>query len=46
VREAVSAVLQDPAYRTAAERVREEIRALPGPEHAVRLLERLVQTEG
>jgi len=42
VREAVSAVLSDPAYRSAAERVRDEIAALPGPEHAVTLLERLV----
>jgi UDP:flavonoid glycosyltransferase YjiC (YdhE family) len=42
VREAVSTVLDDPSYRAAAERVRDEIRALPGPEHAVRLLERLV----
>jgi UDP:flavonoid glycosyltransferase YjiC (YdhE family) len=41
VREAVGAVLDDPAYRVAAERVRDEIAALPGPEEAVRLLERL-----
>jgi MGT family glycosyltransferase len=46
VREAVAAVLRDPGYRAAAERVRDEIRALPGPEHAVRLLERLGETEG
>jgi UDP:flavonoid glycosyltransferase YjiC (YdhE family) len=45
VREAVSTVLDDPSYRAAAERVRDEIRALPGPEHAVRLLERLVQAD-
>jgi UDP-N-acetylglucosamine:LPS N-acetylglucosamine transferase len=45
VREAVSAVLDDPSYRAAAERVRDEIRALPGPEHAVRLLERLVEAD-
>jgi UDP:flavonoid glycosyltransferase YjiC (YdhE family) len=41
VREAVSTVLSDPAYRSAAERIRDEIAALPGPEHAVALLERL-----
>jgi UDP:flavonoid glycosyltransferase YjiC (YdhE family) len=41
VREAVSDVLSDPAYRSAAERIRDEIAALPGPAHAVRLLERL-----
>jgi UDP:flavonoid glycosyltransferase YjiC (YdhE family) len=39
--QAVRAVLGDPAYRAAAERLREEIAALPGPEHAVALLERL-----
>jgi UDP:flavonoid glycosyltransferase YjiC (YdhE family) len=43
VAEAVSSVLAEPSYRAAAERVRDEIRALPSPEHAVRLLERLVQ---
>jgi len=41
VREAVSAVLSDPSYRAAAERLRNEFAALPGPEHAVALLERL-----
>jgi len=41
VREAVSTVLEDPRYRAAAEGVRDEIRALPGVGHAVRLLERL-----
>lgn len=45
VREAVSTVLDDPSYRAAAERIRDEIRALPGPEHAVGLLERLVEAE-
>jgi UDP:flavonoid glycosyltransferase YjiC (YdhE family) len=45
VREAVSTVLDDPSYRAAAERVRDEIRALPGPEYAVSLLVRLVETE-
>lgn len=42
VGEAVSLVLSDPAYRSAAERVRDEIAGLPGPEHAVALLERVV----
>jgi UDP:flavonoid glycosyltransferase YjiC (YdhE family) len=41
VREAVSAVLADPSYRRAAERLRDEIAVLPGPEHAVTLLERV-----
>ena len=41
VREAVSNVLEDPGYRRAAERMRDEITALPGPAHAVTLLERL-----
>ena len=40
-REAVSRVLGDPACRRAAERVRDEIGALRGPEYAVNLLERL-----
>lgn len=40
-REAVSSVLADPSYRRAAERLRDEIAALPEPAHAVRLLERL-----
>ena len=46
VREAVSSVLEYSSYRAAAERVRDEIRRLPGPEHAVRLLERLLDTDG
>ncbi len=41
VREAVSVVLSDPTYRSAAERIRDEIAALPGPDHAVALLARL-----
>lgn len=41
VRAAVSAVLADGAYRRAAERVRAEIDALPGPEQTVPLLEGL-----
>ena len=40
-RQAVLAVLADPAYRAAAERIRDEMAALPGPEYAVELLERL-----
>jgi UDP:flavonoid glycosyltransferase YjiC (YdhE family) len=40
-REAVREVLGNSAYRRAAERMRDEIAALPGPEHAVALLERL-----
>ncbi len=41
VRTAVSTVISDPTYRRNAERMRDEIAALPGPEHAVALLERL-----
>ncbi len=41
VRAAVATVLADPSYRHVAERLRDEIAALPGPEHAVMLLERL-----
>jgi len=41
VRDAVRAVLADPAYRQNAARLRDELAALPGPEHAVALLERL-----
>ncbi len=40
-RDAASAVLVDPSYRRAAERLRDEAAALPGPAHAVDLLERL-----
>jgi MGT family glycosyltransferase len=42
VRDAVSAVLADPAYRSAAGRMRDEIAALPGTDHALAVLERLV----
>jgi len=42
IRAAVRAVLADPTYRANAQRVRDEMTALPGPEHAVELLERLV----
>ena len=41
IREAVRTVLSDPSYRTNAERLRGEMAALPGPEYAVELLERL-----
>jgi UDP:flavonoid glycosyltransferase YjiC (YdhE family) len=41
VLDAVAAVLSEPSYRAAAERMRDELAALPGPEHAVALLERL-----
>jgi UDP:flavonoid glycosyltransferase YjiC (YdhE family) len=41
VRDAVSTVLADETYRAAAERMRDEIAALPGPDDAVTLLEGL-----
>lgn len=41
IREAARTVLQDPQYRQNAERLRDEMQALPGPEYAVELLERL-----
>ncbi len=41
IRAAVRAVLGAPSYRTNAERVRDEMAALPGMDHAVALLERL-----
>jgi UDP:flavonoid glycosyltransferase YjiC (YdhE family) len=41
IRGAARTAPSDPAYRTNAERVRDEMAALPGPEHAVALLERL-----
>lgn len=42
VAKAVSVVLADAAYRQAAERLGDEVAALPGPEYAVALLERFV----
>jgi UDP:flavonoid glycosyltransferase YjiC (YdhE family) len=42
VREAVTSVLADATYQHAAERLRDEIAALPEPAHAVLLLEQLV----
>ena len=41
VREAALDVLRTPSYRAAASRLRAEIAELPGPEHGVKLLERL-----
>jgi len=41
VQTAVGEVLANPSYRQAAGRIRDEIAALPGPAHAVTLLERL-----
>ena len=41
IREAVRAILHDPGYRRNAARLRDEGRALPGPDYAVALLERL-----
>jgi UDP:flavonoid glycosyltransferase YjiC (YdhE family) len=41
VRAAVDAVLADERYRGAAERIQDEINALPGPEQMVPLLEGL-----
>lgn len=43
VRDAVSTVLADPSYRKAAERMRDEIAALPGPAHALALIEQLCE---
>jgi UDP:flavonoid glycosyltransferase YjiC (YdhE family) len=37
----VSTVLAGNTYRRAAERMRDEVAAMPGPAHAVTLLERL-----
>lgn len=41
VRKVVLRVLEDSSYRQAAERIRDEIAALAGPQHAIMLLERL-----
>jgi UDP:flavonoid glycosyltransferase YjiC (YdhE family) len=41
IREAVRRVLTDPVYRGVARKLQAEISSLPGPETAVRLLERL-----
>jgi UDP:flavonoid glycosyltransferase YjiC (YdhE family) len=42
IREAADSVLTDPGYRLRATRFADELAALPGPEQAVALLERLV----
>src|SRR6185312_17370469 len=41
IAEAVRAVLEEPAYRAAAERLRDEAAALPGPVEALAWLEEL-----
>jgi UDP:flavonoid glycosyltransferase YjiC (YdhE family) len=41
VRDALAEVLEEPRYREAAERLRREFAALPGPAHAIELLARL-----
>ncbi len=41
IRDEVSAVLDEPAYRTAARRIQREVESLPSSDHAVALLERL-----
>ena len=43
IREAALTVLGDPSYRQRAERIREELERLPGPEFVVELLERLAR---
>jgi UDP:flavonoid glycosyltransferase YjiC (YdhE family) len=43
VADAVTDVLAEPGYRSSAERLQAEIEALPGPEHALRLLEAIKQ---
>ena len=44
IAEAVTRMLANPGYRQAAERLRDEMAALRGPETAISLLERLVAT--
>jgi UDP:flavonoid glycosyltransferase YjiC (YdhE family) len=46
IRAAVRDVLGDARYRENAGRLQDQIRALPGPEHAVSLLEQLPVTVG
>jgi UDP:flavonoid glycosyltransferase YjiC (YdhE family)/SAM-dependent methyltransferase len=43
VRDAAGSVLQEPQWREQARRLRDEIRGLPGPEHAAALLVRLAE---
>jgi UDP:flavonoid glycosyltransferase YjiC (YdhE family) len=45
INNAISSVLAEPAYRAAAERIRDEIAALPPPASVVSLLERLPVSE-
>lgn len=44
VRRDVLALLEEPSYRERAEQVRKELASMPGPDHGVDLLERLVAT--
>src|SRR5262245_36574362 len=44
IRETVRDVLAEPRYRDRAGRIRAEMQTLPGPEHAVALIERLAAT--
>jgi UDP:flavonoid glycosyltransferase YjiC (YdhE family) len=46
IRAAVRDVLTAPSYRERAEQLRDQIRALPGPAHAVKLLEHLAAGAG
>jgi len=41
IREAAIEVLKQPSFRLAAERLRDELAALPGPDYAIDLLQRL-----
>jgi UDP:flavonoid glycosyltransferase YjiC (YdhE family) len=45
IRRSALAVLAAPSYRANAERIRDEIAALPGMERAVALLERLAMEQ-
>lgn len=45
IKAAVHDVMDNPSYRRQAERLRDEMATLPGPEHAVELLERLVREQ-
>jgi UDP:flavonoid glycosyltransferase YjiC (YdhE family) len=43
IRDAVREVLENPSYRQNAERMQMDMQSLPGPEYAVKLLERLAR---
>ena len=43
IRQSVQTILGDPSYQRNAERIRDEMVALPGPEHAIALLERVAR---